>query len=300
MTFRNFPISPLKHLKPWKFYHTAQQTAQETGQDMRDVLDDMRDAQPLMMRQDLIPKDGIDFMPDTDTVHAAPEVDGPVAQTQYDVHAMGFPIVGPQLGGLIPESFASHGFVVVTERGMDPMNPDNVKLATRGGPDHADGQTMFSPDSTLPDDIPSATEKTHSGNVYIANGDEARGSDVEHPQAFFVKTYAVDHDLGTIKGLVDSHRQVVNLADIDYELLNRNSNTYYGDITEILTGEEPPDYSFSDGLPRYYPAINNDLMDYSKTEFAEKFGHEPYKAEIENQASEHNYIPEEDYSYGID
>ena len=67
-----------------EFYHTAQQTAQETGQDMRDVLDDMRDAQPLMMRQDLIPKDSIEFMPDTDTVNAVPEVEGPVGKAGID------------------------------------------------------------------------------------------------------------------------------------------------------------------------------------------------------------------------
>lgn len=282
-----------------ELYHTAQQTAQETGQDFSEALSDLRDAQPLMMRQDLLPKDGIEFMPDTDTVHAAPEVDGPIAETQYDVHAMGFPIVGPQLGGIIPESFASHGFVVVTKRGMDPTSPENVLLATRAGPDEAT-QTIYLPDSALPEDAQSPTEKTNSGNVYVSNHERSFETDVEHDHAFFVKTYEVDHDLETIRDMVDSHASLINLADIDYEVLNRNSNTYYGDITEILTGEEPPDYSFSDGLPRYYPAINNDLMDYSKTEFAEKFGHEPYQAETENQAEEHNYIPEEDYSYGID
>jgi len=282
-----------------EFYHTAQQTAQETGQDMRDVLDDMRDAQPLMMRQDLVPKDSIEFMPDTDTVHAAPEVDGPVAETQYDVHFMGYPLKHVDIGPLRIESRPSHAYIAVTERGMDPLNPENVLLATRAGPDEAT-QTIYLPDSALPEETQSPTEKTNSGNVYVANDEESRDSDVEHDHAFFVKTYEVDHDLETIRDMVDSHASLINLADIDYEVLNRNSNTYYGDITEILTGEEPPDYSFSDGLPRYYPAINNDLMDYSKTEFAEKFGHEPYQAETENQAEEHNYIPEEDYSYGID
>lgn len=67
-----------------QLYHTAQQTAQETGQDFSEALSDLRDAQPLMMRQDLLPKDGIEFMPDTDTVHAAPEVEGPVGEMAID------------------------------------------------------------------------------------------------------------------------------------------------------------------------------------------------------------------------
>lgn len=283
-----------------EFYNTAMETAQTSGQDFHDVIADMGAEQPLMMRHDLLPRDSIDLVDASDTVYAAPDIEGPVAETQYDVHVMGFPIVTTSIRGVNFDSSASHGFITVTERGADPMVRENILLASRGGPDHRAGQTMMSPDSTLPEDTPSETEKTDSGNVFIEDFEKSMEMDYDHDRMFYVDTIETGYDFETIKSLVDSHARHINFADIDYELLNRNSNTYYGDITEILTGQEPPDFSFSGGLPRYFPAINNDLTDYSKTEFAQSFGYEPHRDTTTDQTQESLHINEEDYSYGLD
>lgn len=285
-----------------QLYRDAAEIAQTSGQNYFEAVADLQAQEPLAMRKDLIPRDSIEFMDVPETVGVVPPVEGPVAETQYDVHAMGFPIAVKNIGGFDLESSASHGFLVVTERGMDPMIDANVLLATRGGPDHLAGQTMFGSDSSLPEDTPSETEKTYSGNVYISDNDKSFETDVEHDQAFFIKTYEVNHDLETMQEIVQSHRHMINRENIDYELLNQNSNTYYGDITEILTGQEPPDYSFSGGLPRYFPAVNNDLMDYSRTEFADELGleHEPYSTRSDIIDVNQGFSPEEDYSYGFD
>ena len=46
----------------------------------------------------------------------------------------------------------------------------------------------------------------------------------------------------------------------------------------------------------YFPAFENDLTDYSKTEFAESFGYE--RADTEINTNDSSYVPEENYSYG--
>jgi len=62
-----------------QFYHDAAEQAQASGQDMQEVLTDMRDSQPLMMRENLTPPDFVDTLPDTDVVLAQANL-GPIAQ----------------------------------------------------------------------------------------------------------------------------------------------------------------------------------------------------------------------------
>ena len=123
-------------------------------------------------------------------------------------------------------------------------------------------------------------------------------SDVSHERKFLIKTIPVEHDLETIQNLVTTHARLINYRDIDYELFTRNSNTYYGDITKIVTGNEPPDFSYSGGVLRYFPAINKDLIDYCKTEFAEKFSCTP--SEIVTHTTGQHHMHDEDYSNGYD
>ena len=211
-------------------YREAMELSQSSGQDFHDVMADMRAAEPLTMRQDLIPRDSIEFMDVPDTVGAVPELEGPVAETQYDVHVMAYPLKSFESVGI--ETRDSHGFVVITERGANPLVDDNALLVTRGGPDEA-GQTIFLPDSFLPNDEQSPTEKTNSGNVYIADDTESR-KDYDAPGVFHIETYEVTHDLETMRDLVGDHRALINNADIDYEVLNRNSNTYTGDVLSLI------------------------------------------------------------------
>ncbi len=308
-------------------YEQAAELAQSTGRPIEAVVAEAEAAQPLAMRGALRSaqpnQTDLSISPAANTVgverfenafvapdkwaqtHQAQNLGDdfePTNYQEYDVHLMGFPIKTLSVGDVHIPSSASHGFIAVTERGMDPEISANVLLATRAGPDHLAARTMFTSDSSLPADTPSETEKTHSGNLYVSNHDDSKDSDVEHEHAFFIKTIEVDHDLGTMEDLVNSHARMINFADIDYELLNKNSNTYYGDITEILTGEEPPDFSLSGGVPRYFPAINNDLVDYSKTEFAENFGYEPVETKTNSaeQSHEQSQMIKEDDSYGID
>jgi len=287
-------------------YRAAMEQAQSTGQDFHDVMSEMRAEQPLMMRQDLIPRDSIEFMDVPDTVGTVPEYEGPVAETQYDVHVMAYPLKSFELfGGISLETRDSHGFVVVTERGVDPLKEENALLVTRGGPDEAT-QTIFLPDSALPHDEQSPTEKTNSGNIYIANDEESR-DDYDARGVFHIETYEVTHDLETIRDLVDRHRALINNSDIDYEVLKSNSNTYVGDFIELVAGQSS-DFNHIrhpvNGGWRRLPAFENDLTDYSKTEFAENFGYEAPENETDNSINleTHNYNQpsmEETYDNGL-
>ena len=252
----------------------------------------------------------------------APELVGPVEATQYDVHVLAYPLKAFESLGV--ESRDSHGFVVVTERGVDLFNEDgSVKdineirddalITTRGGPDKTGWKTWVSPDSRFPDE-PHETESTHAGNVYIEDNEFSQ-RDLQAPGVFHIQTYEVTHDLETMRELVDTHRRLINREDIDYEVLNRNSNTYTGDVTELLTGETPDfTHVIRDGGWRRLPAFDNDLMDYSKTEFAEEYGYDAPERELPGverevpqqyatRTPEHmhsqTYGAEEDYGYEL-
>lgn len=276
-------------------YRDAMTVSEATGIDYYEALSDLRSREPVSMRADLSDatptvEAPIATMPEPDLVASKPEIDGPVeAAQQYDVHVMAYPL--KSFGLLGWETRDSHGFVVVTERGVNLMNEDgslkpykeiedDIKIITRGGPDNAAAQTLLSPDSSLPDEM-SETQKTNAGNVYIADHNDSM-NDLKTPNVFHIQTYEVTHDLETMREMVDAHRRLINREDIDYEMLNRNSNTYTGDVTELLTGERP---DFTHVRPeghgwRRLPAFGNDLTDYSKTEFAEEFGYDAPEREL--------------------
>ena len=301
-------------------YRDAMSVHQATGQPYHEALSDLRSREPVSMRVDLPDAAPLTPIPEPDALLTpAPELDGPVEATQYDVHVLAYPlgVIGPI------ESRDSHGFVVVTERGVDLFNEDGslneqvadreALMVTRGGPDETNAKTWFLPDSTFPDQ-PHETESTHAGNVYIADHEESK-ADLDAKGVFHIQTYEVTHDLETMRDLVDSHRRLINREDIDYEVLNRNSNTYTGDVTELLTGETPDfTHVIRDGGWRRLPAFDNDLMDYSKTEFAEEYGYDAPERELPGverevpqqdatRTPEHmhsqTYGAEEDYGYEL-
>ena len=308
-------------------YRDAMSVHQATGQPYHEALSDLRSREPVSMRADLPDVAPLTPIPEPDALLTpAPELDGPVEATQYDVHVLAYPLGVKEFQGLgvgvSIESRDSHGFVVVTERGVDLFNEDRsldraqlgeVKLATRGGPDETGWKTWVSPDSSFPDEQ-SPTESTNAGNVYIADHDKSL-DDFGAKGVFHIQTYEVTHDLETMRDLVDSHRRLINREDIDYEVLNRNSNTYTGDVTELLTGETPDfTHVIRDGGWRRLPAFDNDLMDYSKTEFAEEYGYDAPERELPGverevpqqyatRTPEHmhsqTYGAEEDYGYEL-
>ena len=110
-----------------------------------------------------------------------------------------------------------------------------------------------------------------------------------------------------MRDLIGDHRALINNADIDYEVLNRNSNTYTGDVTELLTGEDPDFNNIRhpvNGSWRRLPAFENDLTDYSKTEFAENFGYTAPETETDTSVtleSQNHYESslEESYDNGL-
>lgn len=271
-------------------YRRAGETAGATGEDVSAILSDLRATEPLVVRGDLPERGNVAGMEVPDTVSAVPEIEGPVGEVaEYDVHFMAYPLGYKEIAGVpVIDTQPSHAFVVVTEKGGNPLDRDDVLIAARAGPDNAT-ETVYLPDSSLPDGEQSETEKTDAGNVYASDQAFAISNDVEHPGAFHVETITVTDNVVDMQALVEGHRRFINGEDIDYELVNRNSNTYAGDIYELLTGEEPPTSEWARLNTRYFPAVNNDLVDYEKTPYADRF-----------DDGESGFVAKENVSYGLD
>ena len=272
-------------------------TSRASGVPLEEVLAEAKAARPLMMREDLpgaLPMADAPLtpLPDPAPLTPLPDLDGPVgpaaqaareAAVEYDVHLMAYPIGGTfnLFGAEVPKLASSHAFVIVTERGMgmedmylapNVPNDGNIPVAARGGPDIAARRTVFLPDSALPDGPQHPTDKTENGNVY-AEDIELSIDDLRKPGVYHTETLPTTHDLEAIKKLIGAHREMINRADIDYEVFNRNSNTYAGDVYEMLTGADDDRGVFvRDGHLRTLPAFGKDLMDYSGTAFEKHFG----------------------------
>lgn len=271
-------------------YQDARAVSEATGQSYFEAVSDLRGAQPLTMRGELSGREDVAGMDAPEVARAVPEVEGPVGEVaEYDVHFMAYPLAYKEIAGVpVIDSQPSHAFVVVTQKGGNPLDRDDVLIAARAGPDNAT-ETVYLPDSSLPDGEQSETEKTDNGNVYASDQGFAIDNDVEHPGAFQVEKTTVTGNITDMRALVEGHRRFINGEDIDYELLNRNSNTYAGDVYEMLTGEEPPTSEWERMNIRYFPAVNNDLVDYEKTPYADRF-----------DDNEPGFVAEEDASYGLD
>jgi len=127
----------------------------------------------------------------------------------------------------------------------------------------------------------SPTEKGHDGDVYVANHDRSiqddyfvnydkNGTSVPFKNVFQLQQTTIKGNIDEIRGKVTDFREFINEQDIDYEVLKNNSNTYAGDTYEMLTDDEPNN-PYSGLFGRRTPALDNDLMDYEKTDYSNDF-----------------------------
>lgn len=274
-----------------EIYDRAALFAAETGRPLEDVVSEVEAGEPLVARTDLHNQaPSFSAGPSSDTLTADGQLagfagaGGSSLQTEtlgedfqatnyqdYDVHLMAYPLARTDLPfGYELHSRDSHAYVVVTEEGGNPYNMDEALLVTRAGPD--DGvfgiSGSNSSDSSNSNDQ-STTDKGSDGDVYV---EDHAGSlpDMDDRGNFHLQTITVTGDINDIRSRVAGHRDFINGQDIDYLLLERNSNTYAGDVIELLTGEEP-DNPHAGLLGRRTPAMGNDLVDYEETEYAPDF-----------------------------
>lgn len=212
----------------------------------------------------------------TEPVAEIPDVE-PIEYQDYDVHLMSYPI--KETFGL-----AQHTFVVAVESGTETdaaslreAIEEGRGFATRAG---ADG-FLHVPNTVLPflpPKIggfigkaigflgnflnPAPDGRQQEGDVYVADFDEAL-SDLDQDKVRILETTTISANLDQIQGQVADFREFLNEADIDYNLLKRNSNTYAGDVYEKLTGDTPTNTDW-----RPAPGMAGDLIDYSETEYA--------------------------------
>ena len=257
------------------FYQDVARTAEATGLPIGDALEQAKAGRPLQMRADLAPPDAVTLLPEPDPLLTpAPELEGPAADTRYEVHFMAYPLEYREIGGIrVLDTVPAHAFVVVTEAGKDPMDFRNIELAARGGPDHEGAFNSSSPwdDGNVQSPSSDYLDRGNDGDVYASSDQFARENDGEKLGRFHIETAPTTYDLETLEDLIQSHRDFVNTRDIDYILLESNSNTYAGDVYELTTGREPPEEGHARGYRRTLPAVENDLVNYRDTEFADHF-----------------------------
>lgn len=197
----------------------------------------------------------------------------------YDVYLMAYPLTQKDISetGFTVLSRDSHAYVVVTKKDnalLDEngnINRDAALLVTRAGPDNTGilGSSQSSDSSSGNEQNPTDEQKTRDADVYVMTlVGSRRDMNIENP--FLLQKGTITGDFEQIEADLNNFRDFINSQDINYELTNRNSNTYAGDVYELMTGEEPinPHSGF---FGRRTPALNNDLVNYEKTDYANKF-----------------------------
>jgi len=277
-------------------YYAASEIASQTGHDLKEVLETFEDIRPIELG---VPSpEGTQFSADTSPVNLTAPNDQNVAQIdgadpqnfqEYDVHLMANPIA-------VTAGTASHAYVLVVPKGTDVSDISDVKeliannegFVTRGGPDgglFVPGSSSASPSESSQSSGSSRSSqssdssveasgssseaddagRTPEGDVYASNFEESAKMDLSD-SSYKMQTVTITGDLNAIKEEVEEFRESINDADINYYATSQNSNTYAGDVFEKLTGEEPERAGW-----RLTPGLNNDLMNYEKTDYANDF-----------------------------
>ena len=281
-------------------YEQAAELAQATGRPIEGVVAEAEAAQPLAVRNDLPTSTAsISIGGNSDTVVAhsfdsalaGPPQAGMKAQNlgqdfeptnyqEYDVHLMARPLWENESGWLATRD--SHAFVVVTEKGGNPYEPEEALIVTRAGPDDAGGFASSKSGDDLQDEQSSTdADKGYDGDVYVASHERSiaddyfvnydeNGTTVPFKNIFQLQQTTITGNINELRGQVSDFREFINEQDIDYKLLSQNSNTYAGDTYELLTGDEP-DNPHSGLFGRRTPALGNDLVNYEETDYANDF-----------------------------
>ncbi len=270
-----------------QMFERAYKAANENGGSFKQELQKLEASSPaLSLRRDMPVNDRIDLTP-SDTVGSGHAKAFAVAENEtgqdlgkdfeavdyreYDVHLMAYPLGYIDLPGRIDIATRdSHAFVVITEKGGNPYNPEEALLVTRAGPDKNGlfGSSASSSDSSF-DNEQSPTEKGSDGDVYVEDFENS-ATDLLQPGIYHLQSARIIGDINEIKNDLAAFREFVNGQNIDYKLLSQNSNTYAGDAFELLTGQEPNN-PYNGALGRRTPALDNDLVDYGKTEYGDYF-----------------------------
>ena len=248
-------------------YSAAMGVASASGEPLGKVLEEFEAVMPQELR---VPQqsagESFSITPSADTT-VAPEgmevasLQGvePQKYQEYDVHFMMYPL-GHNIGGMGIETRPSHGFIVVTEKGVNPLtlNEESLEalIVTRGGPD--DGKY----DGRFDTNVQSPTESNRDGDVYVMDHFDSL-NDLSKGGIRVIETTTITGDIDDIRANVQDFRQAVNSTDINYHAPYQNSNTYAGDVYQNLTGNDAPD---TIQWPHYMPGLGNDLPvegDYS-------------------------------------
>ena len=274
---------PKPHLND---YYLAQEITFETGHDIINVLEAFEDVRPMEVGVYNVTETG--FSVDTTPNHlTAPQEQNVVAiegadpqnYQEYDVHLMAYPLAQRDIPftDLSLVSRDSHAYIVVTKKGESVFNEDGtpneeaIEFVTRAGPDNVGilGSSQSSDSSFGNEQNPNDQDKGNDGDVYVASFEESFG-DLTVANPFLLQKATILGNITDIEREVSDFRDYINGQDINYELFNRNSNTYAGDVYELLTGKEP-DNSHSGLFGRRTPALDNDLVDYEQTNYANDF-----------------------------
>ncbi|MEP1231159.1 MAG: hypothetical protein ABJG88_10825 [Litorimonas sp.] len=274
---------PKPHLQD---YYAAQEIAGTTGHELTEVLESFEAIRP--MEVGVYDNSQTQFSADTSPNYlTAPEgqnvavLEGvePQNYQEYDVHLMAYPLAQKDIPftDLSIVSRDSHAYVVITEKGAElidengNINEEAALLVTRAGPDDVGilGSSRSSDSSFSDEQNPTDEDKGKDGDVYVTSlgGSEA---DLTVKNSFTLQKVTITGNLGEIEGQLNDFRNFINEQDINYELLNRNSNTYAGDVYELLTGEEPNN-THAGLFGRRTPALDNDLVNYENTGYANGF-----------------------------
>jgi len=249
---------PAPHLED---YYAATGIAAHTGLSMDEVVGEFQAVRPIELGvpgtdADLL---SISTMPEGESVQTAqslqteaiPDLE-PQDYTEYDVHFMMYPLAH-DIAGTGIETRPSHAFIVVTEKGVDPLTleqgSEDALIVTRAGPDRGTYDFWFDTD------VQSPTDNNRDGDVYVK---DQRGSedDLSAGGIRLIETSTIRGDIEGIRENVQNFRFAVNSTDINYHAPWQNSNTYAGDVYENLTGKEAPD---TIQWPHYMPGLGNDL-----------------------------------------
>ena len=267
-------------------YYAAQEISVQTGHDILTILNKFDDVRPKEFNINVseTPNFSVDTSPGVLTAQTGQnisQIEGlePQNYQEYDVHLMAYPLTQKDIPftDLSIVSRDSHAYIVVTEKGAElldengEINQDAALLVTRAGPDDVGilGSSRSSDSSFGDDQNPTDEEKGKDGDVYVTSFEGSRGDlNVENP--FLLQKTTITDNINEIEGKLENFRDYINGQDINYELLQKNSNTYAGDVYELLTGEEP-DNPHAGLFGRRTPALDNDLVNYEQTDYANDF-----------------------------
>jgi len=238
-------------------YYDAQTLSQETGQSMSEALSDIELARSLQIEgSSLKPQEvglrmeyGDDTTVATDGNHGQIEGLEATDYTNIQVRLLARPLDGVIAVG----DLNNHAFIEITD-----MSSGEVRYASLFPETHYKDVTI---DLPFTDNDPTITVPDYV-QALPATSEVSANSDGVRTDAFELQSFTFKGDFDAINARVDKFNEFITGEEIPYFGVRQNSNTYAGDVYELVTGEEPE----NNVSWRNTPGLDGDLTNYEKTE----------------------------------